>query len=63
MVYVPSYMGNVVKNTEDAGTNQGQKYPSYSDVSIQQVLEIEEMPIRMRSKGLWDIQVQIQGEG
>ena len=31
--------------------------------SIQEVLDVEDMPIKARSSGLWDIQVQIQGEG
>ena len=31
--------------------------------SIQQVMDVEDMPIKARSSGLWDIQVQIQGEG
>ena len=31
--------------------------------SIQEVLAVEDMPIKARSSGLWDIQVQIQGEG
>lgn len=53
MTYVPAYMGNASR-TEATGS-----FGSDDSVSIQHVLDVEEMPVKQRSSGLWDIQVQI----
>lgn len=51
MAYVPAYMGNSCK--VHANSHLDEEY----NASIQQVLDVEEMPIKLRSSGLWDIQV------
>ena len=57
MTYVPAYLGNVSNQLSMQGENS--ESPTLNDASIQEVLDVESMPVKTRSSGLWDIEVQI----
>ena len=56
--YVPAYMGNV-SNQVSLQMQEG----AQQDPSILEVLEVQSMPDKTRSSGLWDIQLNIKGQG
>lgn len=58
MTYVPAYMGNVAKaqDGEDEPID-GEEAEIIRQENLQMVHDVEDMPIKMRASGLWDIQV------
>ena len=62
MAYVPAYLGNVQKfgKNDDQEPNDLQENQPESVVDVQ---DMEEMPVKTQSSGLWDISITIQGEG
>ena len=70
MAFVPAYLGNVSKSK--IGRMDSSEYyasESYDSIesersqSIQEVLDFQDIPVKTRSSGLWDLQVTVQGEG
>lgn len=59
MTYVPAYLGNVSINNFPSMHSAGDDIPTLNDASIQEVIDVQSMPVKMRSSGLWDIEVQI----
>ena len=58
MTYVPAYLGNVsnLSRMHSAGHDSTS---TLNDASIQEVIDVQSMPVKSRSSGLWDIEVQI----
>ena len=56
MAYVPAYMGNV-SSLQSVSDNNGEVVIENPETyeSLQYVHEVEDMPLRMRASGLWDI--------
>ena len=64
MTYVPAYMGNVAKAQDVSSSGDVVMYEGEGDritrqENLQMVHDVEDMPIKARSSGLWDIQVQV----
>ena len=65
MTYVPRYMGNQSNlpslnrtDPQDLSTDQLDKL-----ASLQNIAEVEEMPVKLRASGLWDFQIKVHGQG
>ena len=60
MVYVPAYMGNVC-NQASVGEEENAilAEPERNASIVEYIEEVESMPLKVRSSGLWDIEVQI----
>lgn len=63
--YVPAYMGNAWKKSDSSDverlidTNDAGEIVNNEEI----VQDVNEMPLKAQASGLWDIQVQVRGEG
>lgn len=62
MAFIPPYMGNASKALmEDLSLVEATDPDKYT--SLQEFIEMSEMPVQTRSSGLYDFKIQVLGEG